>query len=120
MTRPKLARTLRIIADEGVDAFYNGTLTDQIVDEIQIRGGIITKQDLADYQVDLREAVQIDLNGSLTAFTTHAPSSGPILAFIFNLMQGKQDRRVVASSMLNYASSFLLLFKQVTILKKMI
>jgi gamma-glutamyltranspeptidase/glutathione hydrolase/leukotriene-C4 hydrolase len=88
MKRPKYAETLRIIAKQGVDAFYTGVLADKIVKEIQDRGGIITKQDLANYQVDFQEALNISLNDSLTAFTTQAPSSGPILTFILNILRG--------------------------------
>ncbi|CAF1282486.1 unnamed protein product [Adineta ricciae] len=86
--RPKYADTLEIIAQQGVDTFYTGTLADKIVKEIQDRHGIITKKDLADFQVDFREALSIEMNATLTAFTTHAPSSGPILAFILNILQG--------------------------------
>ena len=88
MRRPKLATTLEIIANQGVEAFYTGVLADKIVKEIQDRGGIITKQDLADYQVDFREALSVNINSSLTAFTTQAPSSGPILTFILNILRG--------------------------------
>jgi gamma-glutamyltranspeptidase/glutathione hydrolase/leukotriene-C4 hydrolase len=90
MKRPKLAQTLEIIATQGVDAFYQGELTDKIVKEIQDRGGIITKQDLADYEVDFQEALSIDINNSFTAYTTCAPTSGPILTFILNILQGNQ------------------------------
>ena len=38
---PKLARTFEIIADEGVDAFYNGSLTKDIVAEIQENGNYL-------------------------------------------------------------------------------
>ncbi len=44
--------------------------------------------DLRKYDVDFHEAISIDLNNSLKAFTTLAPSSGPILAFILNIMSG--------------------------------
>jgi len=88
MTRPKLARTLEIIANEGADAFYTGQLADKIVKEITDKGGIISKQDLADYKVDFREALSVDIGDSLTAYTTYAPTSGPILTFILNILQG--------------------------------
>jgi gamma-glutamyltranspeptidase / glutathione hydrolase / leukotriene-C4 hydrolase len=91
MKRLTLAKTLQTIADEGADAFYNGSLTDQIVKEIRDRGGIITREDLVSYTVDLQEALSIDLNNSLIAYTSHAPSSGPILAFILNLLEGRVD-----------------------------
>ena len=88
MKRPKLARTLEIIAEHGADAFYTGQLADKIVREVQSRGGIITKRDLAEYQVDYQEALSVSLNSSLTAFTTHAPTSGPLLTFMLNILRG--------------------------------
>jgi gamma-glutamyltranspeptidase/glutathione hydrolase/leukotriene-C4 hydrolase len=88
MKRPKYADTLEIIAQQGVDAFYTGILADKIVKEIQDHGGIITKEDLANYQVDFRDALSVNLNDSLTAFTTQAPSSGPLLTFILNILRG--------------------------------
>ncbi len=38
---PVLAATLRTIAEGGVSAFYNGSLTDDIVRDIQEHGNII-------------------------------------------------------------------------------
>jgi len=91
--RPAYADTLQQIADlgedDGVNDFYNGTLADKIVKEIQDRGGIITKEDLQQYQVQLNESLSVSLNDSLTAYTTHAPSSGPLLIFILNILRGR-------------------------------
>ena len=92
MKRPNYANTLEKIANQGVDAFYTGELADTIVKEIQDQGGIITKQDLAEYQVEYEEALSVTLNESLTAFTTHAPSSGPILIFILNILRGMDEK----------------------------
>ena len=47
---PTFAKTLRTIASEGVDVFYNGILGDKIVEDIQRKGGIITKEDLIQYR----------------------------------------------------------------------
>jgi gamma-glutamyltranspeptidase len=88
MTRPKLAETLRKIADQDADVFYTGELADKIIKEVQDRGGIITRQDLADYDVEFSEALSVDINNFYTAYTTNAPSSGPILTFILNILQG--------------------------------
>ncbi len=38
ITMPKLAKTLKIISEENVTAFYNGSLTQLIVDEINENG----------------------------------------------------------------------------------
>lgn len=88
MKRPKYAATLELISDQGADVFYTGILADKIVKEIQDHGGIVTKQDLADFEVDFEEALSVRLNDSLTAFTTQAPSSGPLLIFILNILRG--------------------------------
>lgn len=88
MKRLKLADTLEAIANESANTFYNGTIADKIVRELQQRGGIITKQDLIDYHVSLTDALTIDFNSSLTVHTAQAPSSGPILTFILNILQG--------------------------------
>lgn len=88
MKRPKYADTLEKIANQSADAFYTGDLAKTIAKEVQARNGIITEEDLAEYQADFAEALSVSLNDSLTAFTTHAPSSGPILMFILNILRG--------------------------------
>lgn len=50
LKRPKLAETLKKIASEGVQAFYNGSIGDDFVKDLQDLGGIITKEDLQKYQ----------------------------------------------------------------------
>lgn len=47
---PKLAETLRIIAKEGVDAIYNGSLTTKVLKDLKKIKSIITKEDLANYE----------------------------------------------------------------------
>ncbi len=44
---PALARTLRIIADEGRDAFYNGEIAADIVATLRARGSLLTAEDFA-------------------------------------------------------------------------
>ena len=38
MKRVKLGRTLRWISNEGIETFYNGSLADRIIEEIQKKG----------------------------------------------------------------------------------
>jgi len=49
MTRPRLAKTLGSIETEGMSALHNGTLSQQIANEISSHNGIITVDDLAAY-----------------------------------------------------------------------
>jgi gamma-glutamyltranspeptidase / glutathione hydrolase / leukotriene-C4 hydrolase len=87
-TFEKLANTLEIISREPL-AMYNGSLVDKVVKEIQDAGGIITVEDLKQYQPQWRESISIPLLG--TNYTLHAmepPSSGAVVAFILNIMSG--------------------------------
>ncbi|XP_052215059.1 glutathione hydrolase 1 proenzyme-like isoform X2 [Dreissena polymorpha] len=83
---PKLAQTLQVIADEGPNAFYNGSLTDNIVADIQEAGGIITKQDLANYTSLVGDALNFTLHGNYTAYSPPMPSSGAVYLFILNIL----------------------------------
>ena len=98
MKRPRLANTLEIIANQNASAFYTGVLAAKIVKEIRDQGGIITEEDLRDYQVDVQEALSVDLNNTYTAYTSQAPSSGPILTFILNILAGNERIHSVKSS----------------------
>jgi gamma-glutamyltranspeptidase / glutathione hydrolase / leukotriene-C4 hydrolase len=86
--RPKLAKTLDIIAREGESAFYNGQLTDIIVDEVQSNGGIITKHDLQSYQCIVKEPIKFKLKNNIELNTVPAPGCGILLNFIMGILDG--------------------------------
>lgn len=85
---PKLAETYQKIAEEGPDVFYNGTMARNIVDEIQAAGGIITLEDLLEYQPVLNENPLRLHVGEYTLHVPDAPSSGPVLGLILNIVDG--------------------------------
>ncbi|KAJ8285805.1 hypothetical protein GJAV_G00031130 [Gymnothorax javanicus] len=85
---PKLADTLQRIAEEGPDILYSGKMAHRIVEEIQAAGGIITLKDMAGYEPLLNENPLKLSIGEYTVFVPDAPSSGPVLALILNIVDG--------------------------------
>jgi len=73
--QPELANTLRRIAKDGVDGFYAGETADMIVAEMERGDGLITRQDLADYQAIWREPLRAEWRG-YEVISAPLPSSG--------------------------------------------
>ena len=61
--QPNLARTLRLLADEGKDAFYRGDIARRIVTYAEETGGYFTMEDFAAHQTEWVEPLQTDYRG---------------------------------------------------------
>ncbi|ODN67135.1 gamma-glutamyltransferase [Methylophaga muralis] len=70
-----LAKTLEAIAEKGRDGFYQGDIAQQMVESVLAAGGIWTHQDLANYQLKIRQPVQTQFAG-YTITTAALPSAG--------------------------------------------
>ncbi|XP_072046842.1 glutathione hydrolase 1 proenzyme-like [Amphiura filiformis] len=84
---PRYADTLEAIAENGGDYFYN-EMADDIVRDIEDAGGIITREDLRQYNVRRRNPISITLNGGFKVYTPPPPSSGVVVSLIFNILDG--------------------------------
>ncbi len=86
-TQPELAATLQRIADIGVKGFYEGETARLIVDEMQRHDGLITLDDLKNYQPAIRKPVQGSYRG-FDIFSMSPPSSGGIhIIQILNILE---------------------------------
>ena len=63
LKQPDLARTLRLIASDGVDVIYKGEIGKMIADDMQRNGGLITEEDLADFTVQEFQPHQTEYRG---------------------------------------------------------
>ena len=77
ITNNDLADTLELIADEGIQGFYDSDFTDKMVDWIQSVGGVLTHEDFAQYHSVIREPVSTTYRG-YTVYTAGGPSNGGV------------------------------------------
>ena len=81
------AKTLELIADGGHDAFYKGEIAQAMVDAHQKYGGLLTMEDLANYQVEVMEPVHGTYRG-YDIYSSPSPSSGgTIIVEILNILE---------------------------------
>lgn len=73
--QPQLAETLRRIASDGSDGFYNGPTAAHIINDMREHGGLISGADLEDYRPVWREPLRSEWRGK-TILTAPPPSSG--------------------------------------------
>ncbi len=74
---PELANTLERIRDGGRAEFYSGKTADLLVAQVQKLGGIITKQDLEEYEAKTREPIIFSYD-KFKIISMAPPSSGGI------------------------------------------
>jgi gamma-glutamyltranspeptidase / glutathione hydrolase len=87
LKQPELAKTLERIASNPKD-FYRGNLAKQLAAAIQRGGGLVTEQDLRDYEVKEREPIHGTYRG-YEIYSAPPPSSGGIaLMEILNILEG--------------------------------
>lgn len=82
-----LARTLRLIAENGRDAFYTGPVAQSIVDAVQADGGLITLDDLANFEVSFRTPVSSTYRGYDIISAPPPSSGGTHVIELLNIME---------------------------------
>lgn len=88
LVQTDLAGTLQAISDGGADAFYNGATADRIVAASAAGGGILVKEDLAEYRVRELEPVKCGYRGYDIVSSPPPSSGGLIICEILNILEG--------------------------------
>ena len=89
--QPELVATLTLIAEQGADAFYRGTIAELIANEMERGQGLITLEDLRAYRPVWRDPIEISYRG-YNIYSMPPPSSGGVtLAQILNILEGFEE-----------------------------
>ena len=87
LVQKDLGRTLRLIAEEGPDAFYKGRIADLIVAEMKAGKGLISRADLANYRAHARAPI----HGTFRGYDVYGPpppsSGGTCLVEMLNILE---------------------------------
>ena len=84
--RPKFAKTLETLSMYPED-MYTGSTAKSFVDDVQAKGGIMTLEDIKNYNVKERVPITATL-GTNTLYTLPAPNGGSVLTHIMNINKG--------------------------------
>jgi gamma-glutamyltranspeptidase/glutathione hydrolase len=87
IVQPDLARTLRIVADEGPDAFYTGSIGRRLARDLEAHGAPVTAGDLAECRCDVDPPLVGRYRG-LAVSTDPAPNIGLLLVELLNVLEG--------------------------------
>ncbi len=87
LVQKDLAEVLKLIRDKGRDGFYKGKVADLIVAEMKRGGGLITHEDLENYQPVIRKPVVGNYRG-YEVISMGPPSSGGVcLIELLNILE---------------------------------
>jgi len=86
--QPELAKTLRMLAKDGVDAFYHGSFAARMVKGVRSQGGIWSSEDLANYKVLERKPLYGEYRGARIVSAPPPSSGGIALINALNILSG--------------------------------
>jgi gamma-glutamyltranspeptidase/glutathione hydrolase len=93
LVQKDLGKTLRRIAEQGPNAFYEGPIADLIAAEMRTGGGYITTADLQNYKAKVRKPI----HGTYRGFDVYAPpppsSGGICLVEMLNVLENFDLRK---------------------------
>ena len=64
LSQPGLADALAVLADEGPESFYSGSLAEALLGLMDERGGLVTREDLLAYEPAWLDPVELDYAGA--------------------------------------------------------
>lgn len=81
-----LPATLDVLAERGAESFYRGEVARRIADHVQAEGGLLTRRDLASYEVEWREPLRAPVDEWSVATNPPPAMGGAVLAAVLRLL----------------------------------
>lgn len=95
LIQTNLGRTLRVIAEEGARAFYEGAVADEIVSFAHSNGGLLSHEDLKSYEPVWQSPVHATFRDN-TIYCPPPPCSGMRYLVSLNILAGVEDLELKA------------------------
>lgn len=86
LRNPDLANALRLIQEQGRDAFYRGPIADALVARVQEGGGVMTHEDLAEFESEWVEPISTNYHG-YDIFQLPPPGQGWAALEMLNILE---------------------------------
>jgi gamma-glutamyltranspeptidase/glutathione hydrolase len=83
---PGLAKALRLIQQQGRDVFYRGEIAEAIVKKMQADGGVMSREDLAEFQPEWVEPISTSYHG-YDVFQLPPPGQGMAALEMLNILE---------------------------------
>ncbi|NXC07873.1 GGT5 hydrolase, partial [Orthonyx spaldingii] len=84
---PALQQTLRVVAEHGAAAFYEGEIGKALVEDLRKAGSSLSLEDLRVYKAEVSSALNITLNNHTMVFAPGPPMGGAVLMFILKVLE---------------------------------
>jgi gamma-glutamyltranspeptidase/glutathione hydrolase len=97
-TFPEFANTLEILAKEGPESFISGEIARAIVADQDKNGGLITAEDVRNYQVHHLQPIRVNYRGFELLLPPVPSSGGALIAFALKLLESVQIDRIEHNS----------------------
>lgn len=85
LRQPDLAHTLELIAEKGAREFYEGSIAEKIVADLNRNGGVLSKEDFARHKADWVEPISVSYRG-ITACNFPPNTQGMASLEILNIL----------------------------------
>ncbi len=87
LIQPELARCMEILGEKGWQDFYTGSISDEIIEDMKNRGGLLTKEDFCQIPVPIERAVLESRYRRHGIVTFPPPGAGRVLVQILNILE---------------------------------